>query len=108
MIESASLTPENLTGWLGNLATRNVQVSLPKFRTESDFSRSGKPSGAGRRRRFRWQDPFVTSRTQPAPFTLPTGATTQANFMNQTAHFGYTELAVEIDSAGQDKAGPGV
>jgi serpin B len=39
----------------------------------------------------KWQDPFVTSRTQPAPFTLPTGATTQANFMNQTAHFGYTE-----------------
>jgi serpin B len=33
-----SLTPENLTGWLGNLATRNVQVSLPKFRAESEFS----------------------------------------------------------------------
>jgi serpin B len=39
----------------------------------------------------KWQDPFVTSRTQPAPFTLPTGATRQANFMNQTSHFGYTE-----------------
>jgi len=39
----------------------------------------------------KWQDPFVTSRTQPAPFTPPTGATTQANFMNQTSHFGYTE-----------------
>jgi serpin B len=39
----------------------------------------------------KWQDPFLTSQTQPAPFTLPTGATTQANFMNQTAHFGYTE-----------------
>ena len=39
----------------------------------------------------KWQDPFVTSRTQPAPFTLPTGATTQANFMHQTSHFGYTE-----------------
>jgi serpin B len=39
----------------------------------------------------KWQDPFVTSRTEPAPFTLPTGATTQANFMNQTSHFGYTE-----------------
>ena len=39
----------------------------------------------------KWQDPFVTSRTQPAPFTLPTGATTQADFMNQTSHFGYTE-----------------
>jgi serpin B len=39
----------------------------------------------------KWQDPFVTSHTQPAPFTLPTGATTQANFMSQTSHFGYTE-----------------
>jgi len=38
-----------------------------------------------------WQDPFLASRTQPAPFTLPTGATTQAGFMNQTSHFGYTE-----------------
>jgi len=36
------------------------------------------------------QDPFVTSHTQPAPFTLPAGATTQANFMNQTSEFGYT------------------
>jgi serpin B len=39
----------------------------------------------------KWQDPFVTSRTQPAPFTVPAGATTQANFMNQTSNFGYTE-----------------
>jgi serine protease inhibitor len=39
----------------------------------------------------KWQDPFVTSRTQPATFTLPTGATTQAPFMNQTSHFGYTD-----------------
>jgi serpin B len=39
----------------------------------------------------KWQDPFETSRTQPAPFTPPTGATTQADFMNQTSHFGYTE-----------------
>jgi serpin B len=39
----------------------------------------------------KWQEPFVTSRTQPAPFTLPTGATTQADFMNQTSHFGYAE-----------------
>ena len=39
----------------------------------------------------KWQDPFVTSRTQPGPFTLPAGTTTQANFMNQTSHFGYTE-----------------
>jgi serpin B len=33
-----SLTPESLTGWLGKLTTRNVQVSLPKFRAESEFS----------------------------------------------------------------------
>src|ERR1022692_1874368 len=33
-----SLTFENLTGWLGDLAARNVQVSLPKFRAESEFS----------------------------------------------------------------------
>ena len=33
-----SLTPENLTGWLGHLTIRNVQVSLPKFRAESQFS----------------------------------------------------------------------
>ncbi len=39
----------------------------------------------------KWQDPFVTSRTQPVPFTLPAGATTQADFMNQTSHFGYAE-----------------
>jgi serpin B len=38
----------------------------------------------------KWEDPFVTSHTQPAPFTLPAGATTQANFMNQTSDFGYT------------------
>src|ERR1035438_1552165 len=39
----------------------------------------------------KWQDPFVTSHTQLAPFTLPPGATTQANFMSQPSHFGYTE-----------------
>jgi serpin B len=39
----------------------------------------------------RWQAPFVTSKTKPAPFTLPTAATTQAPFMNQTSRFGYAE-----------------
>jgi serpin B len=39
----------------------------------------------------RWQEPFVPSRTQPAPFILPTRAPTQADFMNQTSHFGYAE-----------------
>jgi serpin B len=42
----------------------------------------------------KWQEPFVTSRTRPAPFTLPTGATAQADFMNQTSHFGYTETPI--------------
>ena len=39
----------------------------------------------------KWQDPFLTSRTEAAPFTLPAGATTQASFMNQTSHFAYAE-----------------
>ena len=39
----------------------------------------------------KWQDPFLASRTQLAPFTLATGATTQASFMNQTWNFGYAE-----------------
>jgi serpin B len=39
----------------------------------------------------KWQSPFLTSRTAPAEFTLQSGASTRANFMNQTAHFNYTE-----------------
>lgn len=39
----------------------------------------------------KWHTPFVPSSTQPAPFTLGSGGTTQANFMNQTSHFGYTD-----------------
>jgi serpin B len=39
----------------------------------------------------KWQDPFVSSHTAPAPFTLPGGGTTQTDFMNQTSHFGYAE-----------------
>ena len=39
----------------------------------------------------KWQEPFVTSRTQPAAFTLSTGDATQTSFMNQTARFRYTE-----------------
>ena len=38
----------------------------------------------------KWQNPFLTSRTRPAPFTSQAG-TIQADFMNQTAHFGYSE-----------------
>ena len=33
-----SLTPEQLSGWVGRLANRNVEVALPKFRVESEFS----------------------------------------------------------------------
>jgi serpin B len=39
----------------------------------------------------KWQDPFLASRTQSAPFNGPAGAGTEASFMNQTSHFGYTE-----------------
>jgi serpin B len=39
----------------------------------------------------KWQAPFITSLTRPAPFILPTRATTEADFMNQTSHFGYAE-----------------
>jgi serpin B len=41
----------------------------------------------------KWQEPFALSQTQTAPFILPAGAPTQANFMNQTSHFGYAETA---------------
>jgi len=39
----------------------------------------------------RWQTPFLTSRTQAAPFHLQTGAAAQADFMNLTARFAYSE-----------------
>jgi serpin B len=39
----------------------------------------------------KWQFPFLTSRTQPAGFTLQSGTSTETNFMNQTTHFNYTE-----------------
>jgi serpin B len=39
----------------------------------------------------KWQAPFVTSLTKPAPFSLAPGSSAQASFMNQTSHFGYTE-----------------
>jgi serpin B len=56
----------------------------------------------------KWQSPFVTSRTEAAPFTLPAGATTQANFMNQTARFGYAETpsaqVLEMPYAGTEMA----
>ena len=41
----------------------------------------------------KWQQPFVTSRTQPGPFIRAAGGPTQASFMNQTSYFGYTETA---------------
>ena len=39
----------------------------------------------------KWQMPFVTSKTEPAPFTPSKGAAVQADFMNQTSRFGYTD-----------------
>ncbi len=42
-----SLTSEKLTGWLGTIASRNVQVSLPKFRAEASFDLSKTLSAMG-------------------------------------------------------------
>jgi len=39
----------------------------------------------------KWQFPFLTTRTEPADFTLISGATTRASFMNQTERFGYAD-----------------
>lgn len=40
----------------------------------------------------RWQTPFQTSSTKAAPFYRATGASAQADFMNQTARFGYSDI----------------
>jgi serpin B len=53
-----SLTPENLTSWLGALTTRNVQVSLPKFRAEAEFSLSRALSTMGMPTAFTHQADF--------------------------------------------------
>jgi serpin B len=42
----------------------------------------------------KWKDAFAASSTKPAPFTLSAGAPAQANFMNQTSRFAYTETAL--------------
>ena len=48
-----SLTPENVAGWLGSLSPRTVEVVMPKFRAEAEFSlrdglsRMGMPSAFG-------------------------------------------------------------
>ncbi len=39
----------------------------------------------------RWQAPFQSTQTQPAPFTLPSGTTVQTDLMNQTANFRYAD-----------------
>jgi serpin B len=39
----------------------------------------------------KWQDPFLTSRTEAGSFTLQSGALKQTKFMHQTSHFNYTE-----------------
>ena len=47
-----SLTSERLFGWLGTLAERKVQVTLPKFRAEAEFSLCGTLSAMGMRTAF--------------------------------------------------------
>ncbi|HEX3681891.1 MAG TPA: serpin family protein [Bryobacteraceae bacterium] len=42
-----SLTVEDLTAWLASLTDRDVQVSLPKFRAESEFSLTRQLSAMG-------------------------------------------------------------
>ena len=39
----------------------------------------------------RWQAPFQSTQTQPAPFTPASGAPVQTDFMNQTASFRYAD-----------------
>src|SRR5262245_13860839 len=41
----------------------------------------------------KWQFPFATTNTRPAPFHLENGETVQTDFMRQTASFGYNESA---------------
>jgi serpin B len=38
-----------------------------------------------------WQETFLESRTESAPFALQSGAVKQTKFMSQTSHFNYTE-----------------
>ncbi len=42
-----SLTPEELTAWLGSLKERSVEVAVPKFRAEAEFSLRGTLSRMG-------------------------------------------------------------
>ena len=48
-----SVTPENVAAWLGSLSPRKVEVAMPKFRAEAEFSlrdglaRMGMPSAFG-------------------------------------------------------------
>jgi len=56
-LESA-LSVEDLKGWLGSLATRQVQVSLPKFRVESQFSLRDTLSAMGMPRAFTGEADF--------------------------------------------------
>jgi serpin B len=47
-----SLTSESLSGWIGALSNREVVVSLPKFRAESQFSLGTTLAGMGMRSAF--------------------------------------------------------
>src|ERR1019366_6364248 len=73
-------TEEHTKGKIGNLLPAGSLDAQTRLVLTSAIYFCGK-----------WQDPFVTSRTQPAPLTLPTGATPQTDFMNQTSPFGHTE-----------------
>jgi serpin B len=53
-----SLTVENLTGWLGALTHKNVQVSLPKFHLDASFSLSKTLSKMGMSSAFARQANF--------------------------------------------------
>jgi serpin B len=74
-------TEEHTKGKIKNLfpATFNIQTRLVLTSTIYFYGK--------------WQDPFVPTRTQPAPFTLSNGTATEAKFMNQTSHFEYAETA---------------
>src|SRR5581483_9798765 len=37
-VDAGQLAPDRLAAWLGALANRSVQVAVPKFRVESNFS----------------------------------------------------------------------
>ena len=51
-----ALTPENLIAWLGDLSSRTVRVTIPKFRAEARFSLREVLSRMGMQSAFRDAD----------------------------------------------------